>query len=126
MLIHTVNNVIQTTGVIPMIISTDDGYADEGKVKILKEQYNVAVVSINGSKGKKFTGTDWDTTSYMEARRKRSAAESGMFTLKYRHGFGIMRRRGIEAVEAEQLEKIIAYNFIHMIRKEKELFKKAA
>ena len=37
-----------------------------------------------------------------------------------------MRRRGIEAVEAEQLEKVIAYNFVHMIRKEKAVLKKTA
>ena len=43
-----------------------------------------------------------------------------------KNGFGRMRRRGIDAVEAEQLEKIIAYNFIHMIRKEKATLKKVA
>ena len=69
---------------------------------------------------------NWDTTSYAEARRKRSAVESSMFTLKHRHGFGQMRRRGIEAVETEQLEKVIAYNFIHMIRKKKTVLKKAS
>jgi hypothetical protein len=49
-----------------------------------------------------------------------------MFTLKFRHSFGKLRRRGLEAVHAEQMEKVIAYNFIHMIRKEKASLKKAA
>ena len=92
----------------------------------VKEECRIPTVSINGSKGKKLTLENWDTTSYAEARRKRSAVESSMFTLKYRHGFGRMRRRGIEAVEAEQLEKVIAYNFVHMIRKEKAVLKKTA
>jgi len=126
MLLPTVLNVYQTTNIMPLLVSTDDGYASEKAVKILKEKCRIPTVSINGSKGKKLTLENWDTTSYAEARRKRSAVESSMFTLKYRHGFGRMRRRGIEAVEAEQLEKVIAYNFIHMIRKEKEIIKKAA
>ena len=77
----------------------------------------------NRSKDKRLTLDNWDTTSYAEARRKCSAVESSMFKLKYRHGFGRMRRRGIEAVKAEQLEKVIAYDFIHMIKKEKEILK---
>ena len=63
----------------------------------------ILTVSINGSKGEKLTLEDWDATSYAVARRKRSAVESSMFTLKYRHGFGRMRRR---VIEAEQLEKV--------------------
>ena len=126
MLVPTVLNVYQTTDIMPLLVSTDDGYASEKGVKVLKEECRIPTVSINGSKGKKLTFQDWDTTSYAEARRNRSAVESSMFTLKYRHGFGRMRRRGIEAVEAEQLEKVIAYNFIHMIKKEKIAIKKAA
>ncbi len=120
MLVPTVMEVCRSTRVKPNLVSTDDGYASEDGVGILKNDLNILTVSINGAKGKKITSEDWDTTLYSEARRMRSAAESGMFTLKYRHSFGKMRRRGIEAVEAEQLEKIIAYNFIHMIKKEKK------
>ena len=121
MLIPTVKNVISTTGIIPLIVSTDDGYASKENVDILKNTYKVPVVSINGAKGKKLTGEDWNTTVYINARRQRSAAESGMFTLKYNHCFGQLKRRGIQAVHAEELEKVIAYNFVHMNRKEKEL-----
>ena len=126
MLLPTVLNVYQTTNIMPLLVSTDDGYASEKAVRVLKEECRIPTVSINGSKGKKLTLENWDTTSYAEARRKRSAVESSMFTLKYRHGFGRMRRRGIEAVEAEQLEKVIAYNFLHMIKKEKTAIKNAA
>ena len=81
MLIPTVKNVISTTGIIPLIVSTDDGYASKENVDILKNTYKIPVVSINGAKGKKLTGEDWNTTAYINARRQRSAAESGMFTL---------------------------------------------
>jgi hypothetical protein len=121
MLIPTVDNVISITGIIPSIVSTDDGYASQSNIKILKEIYQIPIVSINGSKGKKLTLEDWDTTAYINARKQRSAAESGMFTLKYNHCFGQLKRRKIQAVHAEQLEKIIAYNFVHMNRKKKEL-----
>ncbi len=98
MLVPTVMEVCRSTGVKPNLVSTDDGYASEDGVGILKNDLNILTVSINGAKGKKITSEDWDTTLYSEARRMRSAAESGMFTLKYRHSFGKMRRRGIEAV----------------------------
>ena len=78
-------------------------------------------MSINGSKGKKLTPEDWDTAAYINARKQRSAVESGMFTLKYNHCFGQLKRCTIQAVHAEELEKVIAYNFVHINRKEKEL-----
>ena len=39
-----------------------------------------------------------------------------MFTLKCVVQFGRMRRRGLESVRAEMLEKIIAYNFRRIIQ----------
>jgi hypothetical protein len=121
MLIPTVENVISITGIIPLVVSTDDGYASKENVDVLKNIYKIPVVSINGAKGKKLTGENWNTTAYLDARIQRSAAESGMFTLKYNHYFGKLKRRGIQAVHGEELEKVIAYNFVHMNRKEKEL-----
>ena len=59
----------------------------------------------------------WDEDEYQEGRRKRSAVESLMFTLKYVFQFGRLRRRGIEAVKAEMLGIIIAYNYRHKIHK---------
>ena len=123
MLIPTVNNVISNTGVVPHTVSTDDCYGSAENVNSLKNDYNIYTVSINGAKGKKLTIEDWDTTNYTNARNDRSAVESSMFTLKFRHSFGKLRRRGIEAVHAEQMEKVIAHNFIHMIRKEEDIEK---
>ena len=65
----------------------------------------------------------------MEARAERSAVESIMFTLKYVFEFGRLRRRGIEEVRAELLEKVIVYNFCRAIvlrQRAKEKNKKAA
>jgi len=120
MFIPTVDNVISITGVVPNTVSTDDCYASQENVNTLKNGYNIYTVSINGAKGKKLTIDDWDTTNYINARNDRSAVESSMFTLKFRHHFGKLRRRGFEEVHAEQMEKVIAHNFIHMIRKEQD------
>ena len=126
MLIPTVNNVISITGIIPHTVSTDDCYGSEDNVNTLKNEYNIFTVSINGAKGKKLTIEEWDTTNYRNARNDSSAVESSMFTLKFRHSFGKLRRRCLEAVHAEQIEKVIAYNFINMIRKEKAVLRNIA
>jgi hypothetical protein len=125
MLISVVENVIGTTGVVPYVVSVDDGYAsDENKTRLI-EEFGVVRVSVSGAKGKKITEEDlWDAPEFVAARAQRSAVESGMFTLKFNHGYGRVRRRGLDAVHAEQTEKIIAYNFRHMVRKEKEIQKR--
>ena len=76
----------------------------------------VSAVSFSGSKGKKITAAFWDTTVLRYARNKRSTVESGMFTLKFNHNFGRLARRKITAVRQEQTEKILAYNFMHILR----------
>jgi hypothetical protein len=51
-----------------------------------------------------------------------------MFSLKFTVEFGLLRRRGIEAVRCELLEKVIAYNLarIVLLRREKaEALRKA-
>ncbi|MCK5132963.1 MAG: hypothetical protein KAR40_12520 [Candidatus Sabulitectum sp.] len=45
----------------------------------------------------------------------RSAVESLMFVLKYVLGFGKLRRRNIESVRLEMLQKVIVHNFRQMI-----------
>lgn len=45
----------------------------------------------------------------------RSAVESLMFVLKDVLGFGKLRRRNIESVRLEMLQKVIVYNFRQMI-----------
>ncbi len=126
MLIPVIDDIVSITGIIPHTVSTDDCYGSKENVQTLRSKYNIFTVSINGAKGKKLTIEDWDTTNYRNARNDRSAVESSMFTLKFRHSFGKLRRRGLDAVHAEQMEKIIACNFIHMIRKEKAVLKKTA
>ena len=102
---------IERTGIVPNIVSVDDGYASaDGKRKV--EKKGVSTVSINGAKGKKITSEeDWESDLFKEARNNRSSVESLMFTIKHNHHFGRVMRRGIEAVRGELLEKVLAYNF---------------
>jgi IS5 family transposase len=121
MLIPTVKHVIATTGIVPELVSTDDGYASKDNIRILHDEIGVLRVSIGGAKGKNLIDDYfWESKEFIEARNQRSAAESGMFTLKFSHSFGRVRRRGIDAVDAELTEKVIAYNFMQIRRKEKQ------
>jgi hypothetical protein len=106
---------IRRTGVIPNLVSTDDGYASaEGRAAVLA--MGVEDVSISGAKGKKLTDPeDWDSETYRDARRNRSAVESLMFTIKDGFEFGELGRRGIDAVRAELTEKVLAYNCCRII-----------
>lgn len=105
---------IHNTGVVPELVSVDDGYASAtDRDEVLKAK--VAAVSISGSKGKRMTDEMlWESPLYEDARRNRSAVESIIFVLKYVFEFGRLRRRGVDAARAEELEKIIAYNFMRI------------
>jgi len=103
------------TGTIPNTASVDDGYASKINVTTLHEM-GIKIVSISGAKGKKLTSPDdWNSEAYSKARNDRSAVESLMFVLKYCFAFGVLRRRGLDAVRAELTEKVIAYNFCRMV-----------
>ena len=106
---------IRRTGVVPGLVSTDDGYAStKGREAVLA--LGVKDISISGSKGKKLTSPeDWCSDLYRDARRNRSAVESLMFTIKDGFEFGDLGRRGIEAVRDELLEKVLAYNCCRII-----------
>jgi len=87
-------------------------------------------ISISGVKGKKSTELDdWDSDTYRDARRNRSAVESLMFTIKDGVEFGELGRRGIDAVRSELMEKVLAYNRCRTIlmkkRRRKALVKAA-
>ena len=111
-----VRQAIMRTGKVPTSVIADDGYASKSGINALKAR-GVLEVTINGSKGKKLTPPDeWDAPEAQERRNRRSAVESLMFTLKYVVDFGRLRRRGLESVRAEMLEKIIAYNFRRIIQ----------
>jgi hypothetical protein len=104
------------SGVLPQLVSSDDGYSN-GSAREDLLRTGVKVVSISGAKGKKITGDqDWNRPDYRAARANRSAVESLMFTLKDGYGFGQLLRREGENVRAELTEKIFAYNLSQIIR----------
>jgi IS5 family transposase len=106
---------IGRTGVIATLVSTDDGYASaKGRDEL--RAMGVKDISISGAKGKKLTDPDdWESETYRDARRNRSAVESLMFTIKDGFEFGEVGRRGIDAVRAELTEKVLAYNCCRII-----------
>jgi IS5 family transposase len=104
------------SGVLPKLVSSDDGYSDKGARQDLLET-GIAVVSISGAKGKKITSAEeWKRPEYRAARANRSAIESLVFTLKDGYEFGQLLRRGNENVRAELTEKILAYNIGQIVR----------
>jgi hypothetical protein len=109
-LVPAIGDSIKRTGVVAELVSTDDGYASaNGRDEVLG--MGVKAISISGAKGKKLTTlADWESETYRDARRCRSAVESLMFTIKDGFAFGELGRRGIEAVRDELLEKVLAYN----------------
>ena len=116
-LVPLVRKHIENTGIIPKLVSTDDGYSSAAGRKGCLE-LGVKDVSFSGAVGKKILGDElWEEKKYSDARRDRSAVEALMFSLKYVVHFGRLRRRGIEAVKSEMVGKIIAYNYLHKIRK---------
>jgi IS5 family transposase len=119
-LVPLVSRHILGTGVTPLFVSADSGYAS-GKGYSDCICLGVKDVCIGGSKGKALLPDDlWESEPYVGGRRMRSAVESLMFTLKYVFEFGRMRRRGLENVKAEMHEKIAAYNFLRMVRMKAE------
>ncbi len=103
---------IERTGIIPELVSADDGYASGPHADYLKEVLGVQDVSISGAKGRRQLGEDlWQSELYKQARADRSAVESLMSVGKHSFRFGQCHRRGIDAVRDELLEKVIAYNF---------------
>jgi len=124
-LVPAISDSIRRTGVVADFVSTDDGYASaKGRDEVLG--MGVKDISISGAKGKKLTDPgDWDSEEYRDARRNRSAVESLMFTIKDGFEFGELGRRGLDAVQEELLEKVLAYNCCRIIlmrkRKREEL-----
>jgi len=120
---------IKRTGVIAELVSTDDGYASaKGRDEVLGMK--VKHISISGAKGKRLTDPDdWESETYRDARRNRSAVESLMFTIKDGFDFGELGRRGIDAVRSELTEKVLAYNLCRIIlmkKRRREALDKAA
>ena len=71
----------------------------------------VGKVSFSGSKGRRLMRGEWGLPEFRLLRDLRSPVESLVYTLKWAHGLGRMRRTGLSDVRAEMLEKAVAYNF---------------
>jgi IS5 family transposase len=110
-LIPTLKQSIENTGVVPRALSADDGYTSADNLDRAR-QLGVKSVSFSGAKGRKLHGDEeWNSLAMCDLRRSRSAVESLIFTLKHNHEFDRMKRTGLQAVRAEMLEKVLAYNF---------------
>ena len=119
-LLPMVDEVIARTKVTPTVVSVDDGYASAANKEALEDR-QIEIISINGAKGRALTSpADWESDVYGEARDKRSAVESLMYTLKQGFDFGEVARRGLLAVHAELLEKVLAYNVCVTVRRRRE------
>jgi len=107
---------IAQTGIIPTIVSADDGYVNTAeRDKLLT--IGVSVVSFSGSKGKNLLSEEeWNSDAYIKTRNNRSAVESLMYTIKHNFDFDRVVRRGHKNVAAELLEKAIAYNFCRLFQ----------
>lgn len=112
---------LQRTGIVPTVLSFDDGYTNNED----REYYlglGIPTVSFSGSKGKRLIPEDeYESKAYAKARNDRSAVESTIFTLKHNHDFGRVMRRGLENVRCELHEKAIAHNFFRFIAIKKTL-----
>jgi len=106
----------ERSGVLPRLVSSDDGYSDQSARQDLLKS-GVEVVSVSGAKGRKITAAEeWNRPDYRAARANRSAVESLMFTLKNGYEFGQLLRRERQNVRAELTEKVLAYNISQIIR----------
>ena len=111
----TVDASIRRTGVIPSVLSFDDGYTNTKDRDYYLGQ-GVDVVSFSGAKGRNIIpAADYDSQPYKEARNDRSAVESLMFTMKHNHDMDRVMRRSLDSVRSELAEKVIAYNFLRII-----------
>ena len=101
---------IDHMGYATKALTVDDGYSSAANVRDLKK-LGFETVSVSGSKGKAVTSDeDWESEAYRNARNARSAVESMIFTIRYKFHLYRFSRCGIEAVAAELMEKVIAYN----------------
>jgi hypothetical protein len=106
---------IKRTGVMPSVLSFDDGYSN-GADRDHYRGLGIEVVSFSGSKGKNIISpAEYESEPYRAARNNRSSVESLMYTLKNNNELDYVMRRGIANVREELLGKVIAYNFFRLI-----------
>lgn len=103
------------TGVQPRAASFDDGYANTAAAQ--QAARAGTLISVAGSKGKRQTApADWERVEYRDLRRLRPQIEATIGTLKARHGWRRLSRRGLPAVHRTLLEGMIAYNLLKLRR----------
>lgn len=111
LLVAVENNI----GKLPESFTFDDGYTNSA----VRDQYlqlGVKIFSYAGANGRAVIGKKtYDSEEYREARRKRSAAEAHIYTLKYGYDFRAVMRRGIQDVRSEMLGKVLAYNMRRLV-----------
>jgi hypothetical protein len=102
----------------------DDGYTGASELIKVKEA-GVEVVSFSGARGRVLLGEEmWEDERYVQARRDRNGAESGISVLKDKVRFGQLSRTGIEAVRAEQLEKMLTVNALKIVELRKRKYER--
>lgn len=114
-LVATIEQSIANTGIVPRVVSVDDGYTGATQ---LEESLalGVEVVSFSGARGKQLLGTEkWESEPYAEARKARNGAESGIYVLKKKVGFEQLAASGQERVRGEQYEKVLACNAFKIV-----------
>lgn len=110
-LVPLIDQHIANTAVQPVVVSVDDGYSSGPNRRALLDR-DVEVVSMNGAKGRKITPEeDWNSECYKQARDKRSAVESLVYTFRFKFHVHRFSRRGLDGVRAEMFEKVVAHNF---------------
>lgn len=121
---QVVDEAIANTGVVPGVVTVDDGYTG-GAELIRVEGAGVEVVSFSGARGRALLGEErWGDERYIQARRDRNGAESGISVLKDKVGFGQLARAGIGGVRAEQLEKVLAANALKIVALRKRKYER--
>jgi IS5 family transposase len=110
-LVPLVDQHIANVSVCPKVVSVDDGYSSRPNRQALLDR-SVEVVSMNGAKGRKITPEeDWNSERYEQARNKRSAVESLVYTFRFKFHVHRFSRRGLHGVRGELFEKAVAHNF---------------
>ena len=113
--ISLVKVTIANTGVVPKVVSTDDGYTGAEQLAECLA-LGVKIVSFSGARGKALLGEEkWESAPYKEARKARNGAESGISVLKGVERFGQLATSGIENVRGELLGKVISYNALKIV-----------
>jgi hypothetical protein len=120
-LVAVIGQGIANTGVVPRVVTIDDGYT--GAIQLEESlALGVEVVSFSGARGKRLLGAErWESEPYVEARRARNGAESGIYVLKKKVGFEQLAANGQERVRGEQYEKVLAYNAFKIVALRKRM-----